>query len=697
MESTTASPTLTPKDRRIKDATAARTLWSKFRTSSSPRREKWSQVQNQLDGAPPFANSDLVASGQGWRCNVNFRDAASTLEQVLVSYWRLLHDTTNLAAVTVQDPTDPNAERWAQIFQSNFNRFNEDWGADYVRNYLMFSQNHVAFGVGIAFFNDKFCPRWEALRIGEIEVPLKAKASVDKLKVVGIRQEQDLEDLWEKIRTPALRAASAAAGWNVAEVEKLLANEFLNREGDKSNPTSEADALELQRLMQNNALGVTTGHDPVRVVHLLVKDCDGLITRYVFAENVDSNNEFLFSDETGERPESLTSFLGAVFFDAGNGDWWGTKGFGQKNFQSSTMLNRLKSRAVDRTLLDGLNFIDTTEGGREVIPITNIGPFNILPTGLTQVPNYPTGRSILETIEMVEANQSNNNARYRDQSRQIEGSNTATQANILANLQSQVDVANATLYLRQIAQNVFKEQFRRLRMRDSLDEDSKAFYKRCVTDGGMPKKVFHDTEISLRTGADPGAANLAIQGQKALELLQLPDADRRWAQEKYVAATFGAQAVAKALRPVDATSDIRSQRAALMENSDMGEGNPLPVDPQDNHAAHVPIHVQPLEVIVHAFDATGQVNPNALIALQNALPHTEAHFNELKNDKLQAAVYAEFWPRFTAVRSAAEGMFRMVEKMHQQAQQGGQPQQAGGQPGQGTFSPAASVGAGQPQ
>lgn len=156
-----------------------------------------------------------------------------------------------------------------------------------------------------------------------------------------------------------------------------------------------------------------------------------------------------------------------MFFDAGNGDWWGTKGFGQKNFQSSTMLNRLKSRAVDRTLLDGLNFIDTTEGGREVIPITNIGPFNILPTGLTQIPNYPTGRSILETIDMVEANQANNNARYRDQSRQIEGSNTATQANILANLQSQVDVANATLYLRQIAQNVFKEQFRRLRMRQS--------------------------------------------------------------------------------------------------------------------------------------------------------------------------------------------------------------------------------------
>lgn len=681
----------TPKERRIKDADCARTIWNKFRTASLPRREKWAQVQNQLDGAPPFSNAELVASGQGWRCNVNFRDAASTLEQVLVSYWRLLHDTTNLASVTFLDPDDPHAERWAQIFQHNFNRFNEDWGADYVRNYLLFSQNHVAFGVGLAFFGDKFSPRWEALRIGELEVPAKAKASVEKIKIVGVRQEMDFEDLWELIRTEEKKSAARTAGWNVAEIEKLLHREIVDKEGDKSRPMSPDDVLELQRGMKNNSLGMTSGYDPLRLVHFLVKDYDGKVTRYIFCENLEHNSEFLFSDEHSDgRPADLSQVIGAVFFDAGNGDWWGTKGFGQKNFQPSTVLNRLKSRAVDRTLIDGLNFIDTNEGGRETVPITNIGPFNILPAGLVQQTQYPTGRSILETIDMVESNQSHNNARYRDQSAQIAKTDTATQANILANLQSQVDVANATLYLRQIAQSVFKEQFRRLRLRNSTSEDAKLFYKRCVTEGLMPEKVFYESEIFIRTGADPGAANLALQGQKALELLGLPEANRRWAQEKYVAATFGAQAVTKALLPVDANSEIRSARAALMENSDMGEGQPLPVDPQDNHAAHVPQHLQPLEVIVHNFDVTGRVDPNALIALQNVIPHLEAHLAELKKDKLQEALFRDAWPRFTAVRSAAEGMFRMVEKMHNQAQQGGAPQD-------GQLNPAAEVGASTPQ
>ena len=682
METTEKLP---ERERCIRDAKAARALWGRLRTSSQPRRERWATIQNQLDGAPPLSNSELIANGQGWRCNVNFRDAASTLEQVLVSYWRLLHDTTNLAAVTVQDKKDPNTERWAQIFQDAFNLFNDDWGADYVRNYLLFSQNHVSFGVGVTFWNDRFSPRWEALRVGEIEVPAKAKASIDKLKIVAIRQEMEPDDLWELIKTPEKRATAAQRGWNPAEIDRLL-TVVMRDPGERSSPVTPGDVLETQRALRNNTLGATAGRDPVSLIHLVARDSDGRITRKIFAETEEDAGEFLFDDYGAERPESMNEVIAAVFFDAGNGDWWGTKGFGQKNFQMSSVLNRLKSRGVDRTMIDGLTFTDTQDGSRETVPITNIGPFNIIPSGLVQVPSYPTGRSIIETIEMLESNQAFNNARYRDQSRQIAGTDTATQANILASLQSQVDVANATLYLRQIAQNIFREQFRRLRLKGNTDPDAKAFFKRCVTDAGMPEEVFYKSEIFIRTGAEPGAANMTLRGQKALELAQLPDANRRWWQETYVAANFGAQAVAKALNPEDAREDIKSARLAIMENSDMGEGNPLPVDPQDNHAAHVPVHIQPLEVLVHNFDVTGQIEPNAMIALQLVLPHIEAHLNFLKGDKLHEEIYRDAWPRFTAVRSAAEGIFRMAEKMHNQAQTGGQPQRMD-----------AAVGAGAPQ
>ena len=693
MEANANSPLPTINERRIRDASTARSLWLKLRTASVQRREKWVQVQNQLDGAPPFANRELMQLGQNWRCNVNFRDASSTLDQVLISYWRLLHDTTNLAAVSYVTPDDPNAEKHEHIFQQAFNRFIDDWGPDYVRNYLLFSQNHVSFGVGVAFWNDKFSPRWEAVRIGDCEVPTRAKSSVEKLSLIGIRQEMEIDYLWELVRDEASKAAARKRGWNTDAIEAALAREFVKQEGNVSTPVTGQDVLELQRLMRDNSLGVTTGHDPIKLVHLLVKDYDGKISRMIFAEMQEHQNDFLY-DDTGSdsRPDSMNEVMGAVFFDAGNGDWWGTKGFGLKNFQLSTVQNRLKSRAVDRTLLDGLNFRDMSEGGRETVPITSIGPFNFLPKDVEQIPSYPSGRSILETIEMIDGQTNSNNARYRDQGNAISQTDTATQANILANIQSQVDVANATLYLRQIARNLFSEQFRRLRLKGNPDIDAKTFKKRCVDELGMPEKVFYSGEISLRTGSDPGAANLAVQGQRALEAMNLPDANKRWCQEKYVSATFGAQAVAKALNPIDATSDIKSVRLALMENSDMGEGNPLPVDPQDNHAAHAPAHLQPMEVIVHNFDATGKIDPNGLIALQNAIPHLESHFEYLKADKMQEQLFMQLWPRFTAVKSSAEGIFRMVERMHNQTQQGGSPTPQGGQ-----FDPAAQVGATAPQ
>jgi hypothetical protein len=693
MDSYPTSTLPTSSERRIRDAATARSLWLKLRTASEVRRNKWVQVQNQLDGAPPFSNRELMELGQSWRCNVNFRDAASTLEQVLISYWRLLHDTTNLASVQYLTPDDPNAEKWEQTFQHNFNRFIDDWGPDYVRNYLLFSQNHVSFGVGVAFWNDKSSARWEAVRVGEVEVPTRSKASVEKLTLFGVRQELEVDFLWELVRTAESKATARKRGWNPEAIEEMLVREFVKQDGAVSTPVTGQDVLELQRLMRDNALGVTTGHDPVKLVHLLVRDYDTKISRMIFAEGQEHQDKFLFDDSGSDsRPDSMVHTLAAVFFDAGNGDWWGTKGFGVKNFQLATVQNRLKSRAVDRTLIDGLNFRDLSEGGRETVPITSVGPFNFLPKDVEQVGSYPTGRSIIETIEMLDAQQSYNNARYRDQGKQIQQTDTATQANILANIQSQVDVANATLYLRQIARNLFTEQFRRLRTRGNPDQDAKLFRRRCIEEMGMPDKVFYDGEIAVRTGADPGAMNLAMQGDLALQGMQLPEANRRWMQEKWVTSKFGSQAVAKALLPVDATAEIKSQRLALMENSDMGEGNPLPVDPQDNHAAHAPQHLQPMEVIVHNYDATGRIDPNGLIALQNAIPHLEAHFNFLKADKLQEALYRELWPRFTAVSSAAEGIFRMVEKMHNQTQQAppGDPNAAG-------FSPAGQVGATAPQ
>ena len=85
-------------ERRLGEASSAYSFYEQMLHNDRTRQQSFAKITNQLNGGRPFDQNKLVEFGQGWRCNINFRDAASTLEQVLISYWRLLHDSTSLAA-----------------------------------------------------------------------------------------------------------------------------------------------------------------------------------------------------------------------------------------------------------------------------------------------------------------------------------------------------------------------------------------------------------------------------------------------------------------------------------------------------------------------------------------------------------------------------------------------------------------------
>lgn len=682
-------------EKRIKSVHEARTLWLRQRQDSNLRRLTWATVLNQLNGGKPMSDKELIENGQAWRCNINFRDASSALKNVLIAYWRLLHDSTNIAAVTVHDRT-PQSTRIEAAFQDAFNRFLEDWGEEYVQNYLLFAFNHVGFGLGTAAFSSSKSPRWDVVRLGDLEVDERAKASVRALTTVSILQETTVQDLWEKFRTPAASLASVALGWN-KDVVLMVLNRHINGTS-KMYPVR--DLIKIEDDIRNNSMFLSMTKGPIQIVHQFIKEYDGKISTYIFdplgesetkadgeENDAEGNGGFMFDNSSvADRPLEMAHLLACVFFEAGNGLFWGSKGFGQDNFQLSSIMNRLKSRAVDRTILDALNFTDDTEGTMTQVPITQVGPVNILPKGLTQIPSYPTGNTILQTIELVDNQIDSNNVRFQQNSEQIADSGTAKQATLVAGMQSSVDVANAALYLRQVASNIFKEQFRRLRAR-SDDPDAKLFKKRCV-DAGVNEEIFHTVEITVRTGSDPGAASPAIQASQAKELVGMsndPNVNTRWAWEKYVSATFGPSAVKNALRPTEDLGDVAGTRFAMIENANLGQGMPLQVDASDNHAVHVPAHLQPLMTIVQNYKQTQRVDPTAIVALQYAIPHLDSHFELMKQDKTLDDLRRQLWPQFTQIRSIAEGIMHQVQQLHNHAlaQKGMSPTPFTGGPPQG--------------
>lgn len=683
-------------EKRIRGVHEARTLWIRQRGDSSIRRISWATVLNQLNGGKPMSDKELIENGQAWRCNINFRDASSALKNVLIAYWRLLHDSVNIAAVTVHDDT-PQSTRTEAAFQDAFNRFIDDWGEEYVMNYLLLAFNHVGFGVGALFWNDAKSPRWDIIRLGDIEIDERAKASVKALTTVSIVQETTVQELWEKFRTPEAAEAAEAIGWNREAVLQVL-NRHINGES-KLQPV--ADLIKIEDNIRNNSLYLSVSKGPIQIVHQFIKEYDGKISTYVFdpmaeSYNTDSNYEDAPDDATGfmfdnsdidDRPMEMSQLLACIFFEAGNGLFWGSKGFGQDNFQLASVQNRLKSRAVDRTVLDGLNFTDKTDGTLTQVPLMQNGPINVLPAGLEPLQMPMTGNTILQTIEMVDNQIDENNTRFQQNSDEVADQKTAKQASLIAGMQSSVDVANAALYLRQVASNIFKEQFRRLRLRGSSDPDAKLFKKRVLA-AGVSEEVFYEADITIRTGADPGAASPALRAQAAKEFIGMannPNINTRWALETYVASVFGSSAVKNALVPLEDLGDVAGQRWALMENADLGQGIPLPVDEKDNHATQIPVHLQPLMTIVQNYKATQKIDPNSIVALQYSIPHVQSHFDLLKLDPSQKDAYQQLWPQFTQIRSIAEGIMAQVQKLHQAAlaQQGRQPTPFTGGPSQG--------------
>lgn len=664
------------KERRVGTAESAHSLFTKLKRSNSERERAFALIENQLNGGRPFDPAKLAELGQSWRCNVNFGDASSALEQALVSYWRLLHDTTNLLAVEIHDD-HPDKERWARTIQHNFNRFIDDWADEYVRNYLLFSRNHLVTGVGAVIFPEENSARWEVVRTGSVLVPKRAMASSTKQDLVIIRQELTISEVWERIRTFEAKKASQTRGWKVGNLQELLYR-VLNH-GRHSNDQS--DLLKMEDSMRNKSMELSEEFLPVPVFHILVKEWDGKVSKMILGEN-EEDLGLLFDDHgTAFRSETISEAVSFVFFEVGNGLFHGVRGFGHKNYQTSNIQNRLKCRFVDRTAIEGLNFKDKSEGARTTIPIANMGGINILPNDLEQVPSYPGTSSIPEALNMLQETINWTNARYRDQSQQVADTETATQARILANLQSQVEVSNATLYLKQFANNIMAKQLERLMRKGNRDEDAKVFRERCTKDGAIPVEAFHRLEMTVKTGADPAKSSAAVQLEMAHMLLQLqgnPYVDQYAATEALVEYGAGSSSVKRFVKPEDELENPSSKRLAKLENTSLGDGVPLDAVQTDQHVVHIQVHMEPLlgmignaqmmEEGMAGMPSEGgmprqpSLNQEQIIALETTLPHIEQHLDFLKMDKYQEAAYQQLWAQFKELESTAKGMIGKIEE-----------------------------------
>jgi hypothetical protein len=690
-----ASPSMSPdksrfevaeNQRRIRDVESARSIYNRFVQDNVLRSRNMAETRNQLEGGRPFDPRILEEQGAAWQTNVNFGDAQTMRDRTLAPFWKMVNEVPHKINVQI-DSGSPNSDMYEMAFAEAFDAFIDDWGADYFTQFNAFVKNFVDFGPGIAQWMDKDSPRWESVNVQRIYFPKNARMSPDKWDVVAMVRDISPSELYLKIKNNADRKLSEYAGWNIDALEMAIVSAMGGN--GKRDPR---DYTRYQDDLVQNDITIQSIFEPLQLIWMYVRQFDGKIGCYVFTRNGEES-EFLFEDDA--YAEDWRQLLGAVWYDTGTDTLvHSIKGFAIKNFYFASLLNRTKSRMMDSaTMAFGMNFQRTESMvADEVPPVENYGPFTVFPENLTQVQFYPQLQQGMAVISQLQQNQSENNALYRQQEKEIAQSDTATQANILANIASSTAAAQAAMFLAQMGENVFAETFRRLRRKGNTDEDAKMFVDR-LRDKGVPDEVIFKTPCRVRTGANAGSADPALRSQRYQMLIgmsKLPGVNGRWALTNFIAEAFGSQAVRKALLPEGAQSEPLQRREAMMENADLGNGMNLPVDQSDAHFEHLQEHLKPLGAITQkAQQNNGQVAPEELTALIIGIEHCGEHMQFLSNDETQKQQFLAIKAPFSQIQSIARGLIARQQKLQQQgpqaagmpAREGKQQQQASSHPG----------------
>lgn len=650
----------TAENRRITTVEAARSIYNRFVQDDVLRSQTIAQTRNQLEGGQPFDQTELEAQGAGWQTNVNFGDAQAQRDRTLLPYWKLINDVPHKANFIIETKS-PKKNEWEIAFAETYDEFWDDWGADRTIQFMNFANNNINFGPGIAQWQDQDSPRWKSANVQRVYWPKNTHMSPECWEVICLVSETSASELFQKIRTKADRKRSDQAGWNVNAVKAAIVQ--ISEGGEYPDYR---DYSKYQDQLVNNDIMVSTPFQPMDLIWLYVKNFDGKIGLYAFSRTA-GVEEFIYRDDNAA--ESFRHLLGAVWYDTGvDGMVHSIKGFAIKNYHFSALLNRMKSRLVDSsTVAMSVNFQYDQDGTPdETPPVENYGPFTIFPSGIKQMAVYPQIQASMAAIQSVGNNELSNNSIYQEQQQQIEETDTATQAKLLAAMQGEAKQTSAAIFLAQYGENVQTEEVRRLRRKGNRNEDAKRFVER-LKDKGVPEDIIFNARLRVKTGANSGMASPALQAQlfqEGLALSKLPGVNGAWFLKNYIAYKYGASAIqpGQALMPEGAESMPAQRRQADMENAIFGGGMMLPVAPEDAHYEHLQEHLKPLAQIEDQFKQTGQLAPEQLAAMTITLEHSAQHMGYLQADESMKEEFQQVVPLFRSLQNTAKQILSVIQK-----------------------------------
>lgn len=552
-------------------------------------------------------------------------------------------------------------------------------------NFRLRLKQFYYYGAGAVFWPDEFDWRSQAILNANFIVPYNAVSCVDALDFVIIRGELELGDLYDKIED---EEAAAEAGWNVAEVRKLIVKSYRDGTvslGDEVFMSSEWESIQHQ--IKNKTDQTDNQFAKIRVVHMLVEEygSEKGVTHIILPQDDDDIGFLFYGDR---RFESMSQSCHCMFYDEGEGYYRSARGLAHELFATSGINDRLTNALLDAAIVSGGLIVQGVSGQDEedMSTIVKQGPILQLPAGMNLIQNRsftPPLQPIVEVRRMVQGIQANNSGSTDSIDENFwrgMPEKSATQASLESTNDARFESSMAAWSYVQW-ESWLKETARRLLNKSYPSghpgyEEHKQLMDRCRRRGVPDEWLDYDiwdrkrAERAIGLG-NPNEARRLTQSLVAMST-QLPEQGARAAMYDWIGVRFGYHRTARYLPEVDPTKQVTNDVIMVqLENNDLANGQPMVPSKDQPQGIHITWHFRWMSELIKPYLQNGPQIPNLgqiAIGLASGIQHVQQHILFLGQDPLrgkQAKAWMDPLRQFTAIYRQIQTDIARIQELQQ--------------------------------
>lgn len=651
----------------ISNARQALQIAQKLAYNDIERDQRRARVLAAFNGASPYSDGDLVAKAQGYRYNVGFGLMEGSISRSVVPYNDL---TINISDLTEIDANLPDAK--IKTLQVEFGKIMDKWGR-WPKFVTRLNQDLVLNGYNNALFPSDYDPFPTFVQQKHGFTDEGSPNDVQDLEVFVWRKSYMIHELYAKISEEDI---AKKAGWNVENVKDALSQASPQSIWSKDLTTSGQWTAVEQAIRAGSLFASMVGAKMVDTYHVFAAELDGKITHYIVLDTVISEND-QGAKANGDGPElfkkekRFNSFQDIlVYFDmeTGDGTWHGSKGVGQRVFNTHKANDKMMNSALDTSFTGGLTMLNVGDQvQQEELTLTVVGPYAVLPNGVTVQPQpLPNLAGSFFQMQALLANTLE--TRVGDvvpqgQSTVNQGNETATAAKLKAGRQELITRGNLKRYIDPISQ-VMSIIVRRLLKANSPNAYAKEFQAE-LKKNGITEDDMKEIRGARNTGKiDDILGNTAANTQVIFaEFRGDPDIDQEKLKNRRIASVLDADAADELIiTDKDQTKQIEAARQQEIELTTIMTGKKVPVSPRDNHQIHIEFLLQDVGSKVQA--QAQNFNPDQIPTLKLEVEHAVEHMNYLASDKSKKQIVKALEGR---IKASVEGIETLEKQQVQLA------------------------------